>query len=75
MIKEWLGIPTVHTHEWTTDISIEEWWSKITCRATPNHKAIASLTMLVSWMTWKERKLPEGHPQQIQPANGASGDY
>jgi hypothetical protein len=53
-IKNCLGIPSIHTHEWTEDLTIKEWWSLMSCKASPNRKAMASFTMLVSWTIWEE---------------------
>jgi hypothetical protein len=55
MVKGWIGIPSIRTHEWTDDLSLEVWWAKMLKDATANRKAMASLTMLVSWTIWKER--------------------
>jgi hypothetical protein len=55
MVKSWLGISSIKTNEWTSNRSIEEWWSGMACKASPNRKAMATLTMLVSWTIWKER--------------------
>jgi hypothetical protein len=53
MVKSWL----VQTQEWTPDFSIEAWWTMMPCNPKPNHKAIASIMMLVSWKIWKERNV------------------
>jgi hypothetical protein len=37
------------------DLTLEGWWSKMLNEASDNHKALVSLTMLVSWIIWKER--------------------
>jgi hypothetical protein len=55
MIKEWLELHLVNTHEWTTNLSVKAWWSKIASKGSPQGKAMASLTMFVSWTVWKER--------------------
>jgi hypothetical protein len=39
------------------NLSIEAWWSKIASKGSPRCKAMASLTMLVSWTVWKERNV------------------
>jgi hypothetical protein len=49
------GLAYPHTHEWATNISIETWWLNVSCKASPNRKALASITMLVSWTIWKKR--------------------
>jgi hypothetical protein len=55
MVKNWTGFSTIHTHEWTTNLSIDEWWTLMSYKASPIRKGIASLTMLVSWTIWKEQ--------------------
>jgi hypothetical protein len=55
MVKEWLGISSIRTQDWAADFSIKHWWTTMACKANPNRKAMASLTMLVSWTIWKER--------------------
>ena len=51
MTKDWLGISSIRMEEWTADLSIEDWWRKMAFKS----KAIASITMLVTWTIWKER--------------------
>jgi hypothetical protein len=55
MLKSYLNISSIKTNKWTTNLSIDEWWSDISCEASPNQKALATLTMLMSWTIWKER--------------------
>jgi hypothetical protein len=55
MVKGWIGISSIHTHEWATTASIDMWWLNMSTKASPNRKALASITMLVSWTIWKER--------------------
>jgi hypothetical protein len=55
MVKNWLGISSIQTQEWTLNLSIEAWWTMMPCNPKPNRKAIASLKMLVSCTIWKER--------------------
>jgi hypothetical protein len=55
MLKGYLNISSIKTNKWTTNLSIDEWWSDISCEASPNQKALATLIMLVSWTIWKER--------------------
>ena len=43
------------TSSWHLDGSVLEWWEKRTCLQNPNRRALASLTMLVSWTIWNER--------------------
>jgi hypothetical protein len=55
MVKEWLGLPSIRVHEWSGELSIDEWWSSMSYKASLIRKAMTSLTMLVSWTIWKER--------------------
>jgi hypothetical protein len=55
LVIEWLGIANIRTQDWVPGIEIEEWWTTLACVAKPNCKAIASITMLVSWTIWNER--------------------
>ena len=49
------GLHHLDTTTWQLHDSVEEWWTNITGAGVPNRKAMASLTMLVSWTTWNER--------------------
>jgi hypothetical protein len=42
-------------HDWAPNLTIKEWWTVMSCKASPNRKALASLTMLASWTILKER--------------------
>jgi hypothetical protein len=53
-VKEWLGIPDLVPSHWA-GLSIAEWWRRMSHEATANRKAMASLTLLVSWEVWCER--------------------
>jgi mannosylglycoprotein endo-beta-mannosidase len=55
LVKCWIGIPSICTHEWTDDLTLLDWWAKMLKDAMANRKAMASLTMLVTWTIWKER--------------------
>jgi hypothetical protein len=55
MIKELLGLHLVNTHEWTTNLSVKVWRSKIDSKESLQCKAMASLIMLVSRTVSKER--------------------
>jgi hypothetical protein len=55
MVKGWIGISSIHTHEWATTASIDMWWLNMSTKASPNRKTLASITMLVSWTIWKEQ--------------------
>jgi hypothetical protein len=53
LIKDWMGLEEVHPTQWA-NLSIEEWWSQLAKATSPNHKGLASLTLLVMWEIWKE---------------------
>jgi hypothetical protein len=49
----WMGISDIQPNLWV-DLSIKHWWKIMTSGSTPNHKAIASLTLLVTWEIWND---------------------
>jgi hypothetical protein len=49
LVISWLGIANIHNKDWVHGTAIEEWWTMMACSAKPNRKAIASITMLMSW--------------------------
>jgi hypothetical protein len=55
MVKIWLGIPSIHTHEWEGDTSLRDWWKMMVCNAMENRKAMSSITILDTWKMWKHR--------------------
>jgi hypothetical protein len=55
LVIDWLGIANIRNQDWVHGTAIEEWWTMMVCYAKPNRKAIASITMLVSWTIWNER--------------------
>ena len=50
-----LGLAHMDTSTWLTDGSVMEWWANRTSATIPHRKAMASITMLVSWTIWNER--------------------
>uniref|UniRef100_A0ACD6AK31 Uncharacterized protein n=1 Tax=Avena sativa TaxID=4498 RepID=A0ACD6AK31_AVESA len=54
-LKLWLGLHQIDTALWQQFHSVKEWWKKAIHKKGPHRKALASLTMLVSWELWKER--------------------
>ena len=54
MIKTWLGLHTIDASGWA-NLSTLEWWRHMTMGGIPQRKAMASLTLLVSWEIWNER--------------------
>jgi chemotaxis methyl-accepting protein methylase len=55
MVKVWLGTDSFDTNGWTDDIALQSWWKNMSSTNVPNRKALASLTILVSWTIWNER--------------------
>jgi hypothetical protein len=53
-LRKWLGITGIQPSQWV-GLSVKQWWSSMTSGATPNRKAVASLTLLVTWEIWNER--------------------
>jgi hypothetical protein len=47
-IKGWIGIPTIHSRQWT-GLSIFAWWKMMAGGTSPDRKVISSLTLLVTW--------------------------
>jgi hypothetical protein len=54
LVKDWLGTFSIHPHRWA-GLSISSWWNLMTGGSATNRKALASLTLLVSWEIWNER--------------------
>jgi hypothetical protein len=69
MIKEWLGLHNVNTQEWTGNLSIKAWQTKMSCKCPPNRKAVASLTELVSWKVSKESNARVFRNKSTMPSN------
>ena len=55
LVKEKYGLPHLDTSTWHLEDSVQKWWSDRIGAGVPNRKAMASLTMLVSWTVWNER--------------------
>jgi hypothetical protein len=47
--QKWLGQSSLNIFEWMSDLAIHSWWTYIVSESIPNHKAMSSLTLLVSW--------------------------
>jgi hypothetical protein len=45
LLKDWIGLYGVHTRQWA-DLSINKWWKLLASGATPQRKALGSLTLL-----------------------------
>jgi hypothetical protein len=50
--KVWLGINELHTKLWV-DLSFLDWWN--TMSSGQDRKAMATLTMLITWEIWNNR--------------------
>lgn len=55
MVKDWLGLGTLEINGWAAVRNTKTWWTNMSKPNTANRKAMASLTMLVSWVIWNER--------------------
>ena len=53
-VKNWLGVHGLDPSHWT-DLSLYSWWLMMTGEITPNRKAMASITLLTSWVIWNKR--------------------
>jgi hypothetical protein len=67
MIRYWLGLTSVRTNEWTNDLSLKSWWSRMSIKDTNNRKTMSSITILVSWTIWKERNARDFHNKCAPP--------
>jgi hypothetical protein len=47
-IKDWIGITELNPRQWT-GFTISKWWNMMPAGSTPNRKAMATLTLLISW--------------------------
>jgi hypothetical protein len=54
MVKNWIGIPSMRPIEWSDDLTLAAWWTKLLKDAMKNRKTMATIVMLVSWTIWKE---------------------
>lgn len=55
LVIDKLGLVHMDPSMWHLEGSVFEWWDKRTDMQNPNRRAMASLTMLVSWTIWNER--------------------
>ena len=55
MVKGWLDIPWLDTSSWGNFNGVPEWWAHMTLNGSSRRKAVASLTMMISWELWTER--------------------
>uniref|UniRef100_A0A8R7NYX6 Reverse transcriptase zinc-binding domain-containing protein n=1 Tax=Triticum urartu TaxID=4572 RepID=A0A8R7NYX6_TRIUA len=54
MLKVWLRLDTMDITTWPGERSIKDWWTRMSSATRVHRKAMASLTMLVSWTIWNE---------------------
>ena len=55
LIIDKLSLDHINASTWHLEASVMDWWANRTSLGTPNWKAMASLTMLVSWTIWNKR--------------------
>ena len=53
-VKNWLGVHALDPSQWT-DLSLSSWWLTMMGELILNRKAMASITLLTSWVIWNER--------------------
>jgi hypothetical protein len=66
MVKDWMGISELLPSQWE-ELSFLEWWKSMSDGASKNRKAMASLTLLVSWKIWSERNARVFHNTNMPP--------
>jgi hypothetical protein len=54
LVKDWLGLTSLNATEWTS-LDTQGWWNFMAGGGMPHRKAMASVTLLVSWEVWNER--------------------
>ena len=55
MLIDKYGLAHLDPSDWHLEDSLLSWWDKRTNSSIPDRRAMASLTMLVSWTIWNER--------------------
>ena len=55
MVIEKFQLTHLDTSSWHLEASVKSWWENLTGTGVPDRKAMASMTMLVSWTVWNER--------------------
>lgn len=55
LVIDKLGLVHLDTSTWHLEESVKNWWAKRSDMSNPDRKAMASLTMLVSWTVLNER--------------------
>ena len=55
MVKDWLHLSWLDVSSWDNFNCVQDWWTHMTVNDSARRKAIASLTMLISWELWTER--------------------
>jgi hypothetical protein len=54
-VIQWLAINVGHQHHHGTNLTVPEWWELMAGEHATNRKAMASITLLVTWEIWNER--------------------
>lgn len=55
MVIEKFQLTHLDTSSWHLEASVKSWWENLTGTGVPDRKAMASMTMLVSWIVWNKR--------------------
>ena len=55
MLIDKYGLAHLDPSDWHLEDSLLSWWDKRTNSSISDRRAMASLTMLVSWTIWNER--------------------
>jgi hypothetical protein len=48
MVKNWIGIPSVRTMDWSDDLTLAVWWTKLLKDAMTNRMVMATIIMIVN---------------------------
>jgi hypothetical protein len=70
-MKEWMGLNALQSKQWA-NLDLLAWWNMMANGRMPNRKAMASITLLVSWEVWSERNA-RVFPTKYAPANVVFG--
>jgi hypothetical protein len=54
LVKDWLGLTALNATQWT-GLDTQGWWNFMAGGGMPHRKAMATITLLVSWEVWNER--------------------
>jgi hypothetical protein len=48
LMKSWMGLNILHPEQWA-NLDLPVWWNMMAAGKIPNRKAMASITLHVSW--------------------------